>query len=86
MLCANEENRAKLAKICCFRVEKVQNMTNLVNKDTYGHKNTKVWKIWEGGGKTISWGNGPPVVPPLMMRWGGEGGQSFSIMSLTIIC
>ena len=47
-------------------------MTNLVNKDTYRHKNTEVWKMLGGnlGGKTFSLGGGqippmPPLVPPL---------------------
>ena len=42
-----------------FYVEIVQNMTYLVNKDTYRHKDTEVWKMLEGqlgGGKKFPLG------------------------------
>ena len=35
-----------LSEIWHKQVEIVQNMTNSVNKDTYRHKDTEVWKSW----------------------------------------
>ena len=51
-----------------FYVEIVQKMTKLINKDTYRHKHTEVWKMLGGAAPHL------PVVPPLITGTLGHEG------------